>query len=141
MSKTCAALMALSLLMIGGASLAPAQTLTPAQTNGFGVAPPDPRNGEKIFDQCKQCHTTQRGETKIGPSLAGLIGRRPGTIQGFGYSQDIVDFGAAGNFWNAETLDVFLTKPRALMQRTKMAFPGLKKDSDRADLIAYLSQF
>lgn len=114
-------------LMVGGASLA--------------LAEGDPANGEKIFKKCKQCHTVVRDQRKIGPSLAGVVGRRPGSAEGFGYSQDMIDFGAAGNSWNAETLDVFLAKPRDLIKKTKMAFPGLRKPSDRDDLIAYLSQF
>jgi cytochrome c len=112
---------------------APFETLVPAE--------PDPKNGERIFKKCRQCHTTQPNEKKVGPSLAGIFGRRPGGVEGFGYSQDMIDFGAAGNVWDERTLDLFLTKPRALMRTTKMAFPGLKKESDRADLIAYLSQF
>ncbi len=101
----------------------------------------DPARGEKVFKKCKQCHTLEPDRKKIGPSLARLIGRRPGSILEFGYSQDMIAFGAAGNFWSKETLDVFLTKPRALMRQTKMAFPGLRKEADRADLIAYLTQF
>ena len=114
-------------------NLIPFDSLTPIE--------PDPENGERLFKKCKQCHTTRLGEKKIGPSLAGIIGRRPGSIEGFGYSQDMINFGAAGNLWNRETLDQFLTRPRDLLGRTKMAFPGFKKESDRADLIAYLSQF
>lgn len=102
---------------------------------------PDPVHGEQVFKKCKQCHTVVRGQKKVGPSLAGVVGRRPGSVEGFGYSQDMIDFGAAGNFWNPETLNLFLTKPRDLMRNTKMAFPGLRKPSDRDDLIAYLSQF
>ncbi len=86
-------------------------------------------------------HGRTRTKEKIGPSLAGVVGRRPGSVEGFGYSQDMIDFGAAGNLWNAGTLDVFLIKPRDLINKTKMAFPGLGKRSDREDLIAYLSQF
>lgn len=108
---------------------------------GLALAEGDPANGKKVFKKCKQCHTTEPGKKKIGPSLAGVVGRRPGSVEGFGYSQDMIDFGAAGNIWNAEALDIYLTKPRALIKKTKMAFPGLKKESDRADLIAYLSQF
>lgn len=113
------------------------------QTPFENAAPvePDPENGERIFKKCKNCHTVNPDEKKIGPSLAGIVGRTPGSIEDFGYSQDMIDFGAAGNVWDERTLDLFLTKPRDLIRRTKMAFPGFKKESDRADLIAYLSQF
>ena len=108
---------------------------------GSALAEGDPANGEKIFRKCQQCHSVTRGETKIGPSLAGIYGRQPGSVPDFGYSQDMVDFGAAGNYWNAETLNAFLTRPRGLIAKTKMAFPGLRRESDREDLIAYISQF
>lgn len=100
----------------------------------------NPTNGEKIFKKCKQCHTIEPGKTKIGPSLAGIVGRQPGSIEGFKYSQSMIDFGAAGNIWTVATLDVYLTRPRDLVKKTKMVFPGLRREDDRADLIAYLSR-
>lgn len=106
-----------------------------------GVVEIDLTNGEKIYRKCRQCHTTKAGEIKIGPSLAGVVGRRPGSIEGFGYSQSMIDFGTGGNVWNGATLDAYLTRPRNLVPKTKMVFPGLRKATDRADLIAYLSQF
>ncbi len=102
------------------------------------VRPPDPARGEKLFKECRKCHAVQPGEVKIGPSLAGIVGRRPGSMPAFGYSQDMINFGASGT-WNEETLDRFLTRPRALIAGTKMVFQGFRKPYDRADLIAYLS--
>lgn len=101
----------------------------------------DPTNGEKIFKKCKQCHTLEVGKKKIGPSLAGVIGRQAGTVEGFKYSKSMIEFGEAGNSWDAALLDTYLTKPRDLVKKTKMTFPGLKKEEDRADVIAYLTQF
>ncbi|MGI9434123.1 MAG: c-type cytochrome [Geminicoccaceae bacterium] len=112
-----------------------------AVVRGDPVAVIDLTNGEKLFKKCRQCHTIKAGETKIGPSLAGVVGRRPGAIEGFGYSQSMIEFGAAGTIWNTATLDAYLTQPRNLVQQTKMVFPGLRRAADRADLIAYLSQF
>ena len=79
------------------------------------------------------------GQVKIGPSLAGVVGRRPGSVPAFGYSKDMIDYGASGAVWNAPTLDRFLTRPRALIGGTKMVFQGFRKPTDRDDLIAYLS--
>lgn len=100
---------------------------------------PDPARGEKLFRECLKCHTIQPGEVKIGPSLAGVVGRRPGSIPDFGYSTDMISFGASGTTWNEESLDRFLTRPRALIAGTKMVFQGFRKPFDRDDLIAYLS--
>lgn len=122
------------------ASLALAAVLTIGAT-GMALAAGDAAKGEKIFRKCRQCHTVEPEKVKIGPSLAGVVGRRPGSVEGFGYSNDMIQFGAAGNVWSTDTLDVYLTKPRGLIKKTKMVFPGLRKEEDRADLIAYLAQF
>ncbi len=146
MAKKCAALVMLAsmftLSTVGGVFAQ--STSTYGQRIGddpFAEEPivADPARGEKLFKNCSNCHTTAPNEKKIGPSLAGLIGRQPGSVLDFGYSQDMIDFGRAGNYWTEETLDVFLTQPRAMLQRTKMAFPGFKKEQDRADLIAFLT--
>ncbi len=138
MSRICwvAAALALGMTMAGAD-----RTLAQSSPALNGPIVGDPARGEQIFKKCKQCHTVEPNLKKVGPSLAGVLGRRPGGVEGFGYSQDMIAFGAAGNIWSKETLDVFLTKPRNLIRQTKMAFPGLKKEADRADLIAYLTQF
>ena len=100
---------------------------------------PDPKHGEVLFRACLKCHTATPGEVKIGPSLAGIVGRRTGSVADFGYSSDMIDFGRSGGVWDLKTLDRFLTRPRAMVGRTKMVFFGLRKPEDRADLIAYLS--
>ncbi|MEM8951064.1 MAG: c-type cytochrome [Pseudomonadota bacterium] len=100
---------------------------------------PDPARGERLFKECRKCHAVQPGEVKIGPSLAGVVGRRPGSMPAFGYSQDMINFGTSGAVWNEESLDRFLTRPRAMIAGTKMVFQGFRKPYDRADLIAYLS--
>ena len=101
----------------------------------------DAANGEKIFKKCAACHSTEVGKTKIGPSLAGLIGRTAGTLEGYKYSKAMVEYGAGGIAWDEAALDAYLTKPREVVKGTKMAFPGLKEQADRADVIAYLAQF
>ncbi|MDH3659725.1 MAG: cytochrome c family protein [Alphaproteobacteria bacterium] len=101
--------------------------------------PPDPARGKKLFKTCRKCHEVEPGQVKIGPSLAGVVGRPPGSVPEFGYSNDMIDYGASGVVWNEQTLDRFLTKPRALINGTKMVFQGFRKPNDRDDLIAYLS--
>ncbi len=106
----------------------------PAMAGGDAV------KGEKIFQKCGACHTSVPGVHGLGPSLVGVVGNRPGQAPGFRYSKGMVAFAESGAVWNAATLDAFLTRPRRLVKGTKMAFPGLKKDQDRADVIAYLEQ-
>ena len=109
--------------------------------SGAALAEGDPVNGEKVFKKCAACHATEAGKHRVGPSLAGLIGRQAGTIDGYKYSSAMVAYGDSGIVWSAETLDPYLVKPREVVKGTKMAFPGLKEDQDRADVIAYIAQF
>jgi len=106
-----------------------------------GIAPAsagDAAKGAKVFKKCKACHVADSAKNKVGPSLQGVVGRAAGSVGGFKYSSAMSGFGASGAVWDAATLDTFLTKPKALVKGTKMSFPGLKKPSDRADVIAYL---
>ena len=101
------------------------------------LAEGDAAKGEKIYKKCKACHSLEAGKKKVGPSLAGLFGRTAGTVEGFKYSTAMKD---SGIVWDEETLDDFLTKPKDVVPKTRMAFPGFKKEQDRMDVIAYLKE-
>lgn len=96
----------------------------------------DAAAGEKVFAQCKTCHVIEPGVNRIGPSLAGIVGRKAGEIAGFSYSAANKESGIT---WTAEKLYQYLEKPARVVPGTKMAFAGLAKGQDRADVIAYLS--
>ena len=92
--------------------------------------------GEKVAKKCVSCHTfTKGGANKIGPNLWDIVGAKPAHIDGFAYSSAMR--GMDKN-WDYEALNLFILKPRDFLKGTKMSFAGLKKASDRADLIAYL---
>ncbi|ABS64120.1 cytochrome c class I [Parvibaculum lavamentivorans DS-1] len=100
---------------------------------------PDLADGKKIFARCKACHTLEEGgKDGIGPNLHGVFGRTAGTKEGVKFSKAMTAKGAEGLVWSEETLSVYLEKPAAMVPGTNMAFPGLKKEEDRASLIAYL---
>ncbi|WP_299622824.1 cytochrome c family protein [Pelagibius sp.] len=102
------------------------------------VAAGDPANGQKLFKKCAACHSLEEGKKMIGPSLYKVFGATPGQVAKFRYSKGMVEYGKSGAVWDEASLDAWLTKPRDVVKRTKMAFPGLKNAQDRADVIAYL---
>ena len=101
----------------------------------------DAAAGEKVFAKCKACHVVESDTNKIGPSLNGVIGRTAGTHEGFKYSKAMTEAGEKGIVWSEDTLTQYLHDPKAYIKGNKMAFVGLKKDEDVANVIAYLKQF
>jgi cytochrome c len=97
----------------------------------------DAAKGEKVFKKCKACHSLKAGKKKVGPSLAGIFGRTAGTTEGFKFSKAMKE---SKIVWDDKTMDEFLAKPKKVVPKTRMAFPGLKKEADRANLIAYLKE-
>ena len=76
------------------------------------------------------------GKNLLGPSLAGIMGRKAGTESAYNYSPAMKQ---SGLVWDGKTLDAYLADPQKLVPGNKMPFPGLKTDHDRADIIAYLA--
>jgi len=96
----------------------------------------DAAAGRLVFRKCQACHSMEPGNTILGPSLAGIIGRKAGSAAGYNYSAAM----KTANFvWDAKTLDAYLSDPQKFLPGNKMAFPGLKTDQDRADVIAFFA--
>ena len=96
----------------------------------------DPAAGKSVFNSyCGICHSAQPGKNMVGPSLFGVVGRKTGSVPGFHYSPANQ---GANLTWDAATLDKYLQAPRAMIPGTTMTYGGLKDDTKRADLIAYL---
>jgi cytochrome c len=95
----------------------------------------DAAAGEKVFRKCKSCHYVDQEKNKTGPHLVNIVGRAAGAVDGFKYSSAMKESGLT---WDEATLTEFLKKPKAYLKGTKMAFAGIRKDEDLANLIAYL---
>ncbi len=120
---------------------------TPAATETAAAAAPagakveyasftaDAAAGEKVFAACRTCHVFDEGVNRVGPSLHKVVGRKSGSVAGFSYSDANKNSGIT---WTPEVLFEYLKDPKAYVPGTKMAFPGVKDDQKRANLVAYL---
>ncbi|ANK73333.1 MULTISPECIES: cytochrome c family protein [Ensifer] len=98
----------------------------------------DATAGAAVFRKCAACHTASEPTNRVGPSLMGVVGRPAASVADYNYSDAMKAFGAEGRVWDEATLSEYLLSPKAMVGATKMAFAGLKKPQDIADVIAYL---
>ena len=119
------------MIMLGAAASVLFLASAPAMAAGDAAA------GEKVFRRsCMACHSaTKDGPKRLGPTMFGVVGRKSGSVEGFRYSEANKKSNVT---WTPEALDKYLADPKGMIPGTTMAFAGLKKDSDRADLVAYL---
>jgi len=102
------------------------------------LASADPDMGQRQFIYCQACHTTEPGGgNKVGPNLAGIIGRPAAQADGFVYSSALSE---ADLVWDVATLDQWIDNPAALVPGTTMVFAGIMDAQQRANLIAYLRE-
>ncbi len=117
-------------LALAGLMIALAPTLAHAEG--------DAAKGEKVYKKCKSCHTVKKEKNKVGPHLVGVFGRAAGSVEGFKYSKALKAKAAEIGNWNETNLDEWLANPKKFLGgRSKMTFK-LKKEQQRADVIAYL---
>jgi cytochrome c len=92
--------------------------------------------GQRVFAQCRACHTIEEGgPNRVGPNLHAVFGREIGSVSGFTYSQAVQD----ANFtWDASHLDQWLQNPQTFLPGNRMAFAGVRTETQRRDVIAYL---
>jgi len=115
----------------GGAEAAPVAIATLLPTA-------DAAKGAEVFKKCASCHTvTQGGANGIGPNLYATLGEDIGKGKG-GYAFSDALSGKGGK-WDFESMNAWLTSPKAFAPGTKMSFAGLSKAEDRANLMVYLN--
>jgi cytochrome c len=124
----------------GGAAAAPTATTTaPAGPEPIGpfMAKADAAKGKQITKVCQQCHTLGKGEpNKIGPNLYGVMDEKIAAVPGYQFSSALSAH--KDEKWDPAKLNIWLYKPQDFAKGTKMSFPGMPKEQERADVIAYL---
>lgn len=125
-----------------GPAAAPAPEVSAEEMQARIAALPPPYNeasyeaGRRVFAQCRSCHTINAGGgNRVGPNLHGVFGREVGTAEGFTYSQPVQD---ADFVWDADHLDHWLANPQTFLPGNRMAFAGVRDETQRRDVIAYL---
>jgi cytochrome c len=100
----------------------------------------DPALGKKVFNRCIACHEAATDRDKVGPHLMGVVGRTAGSAESFlgHYSEAMKSAGAAALVWDEANLAEYIKAPKLKVPGNKMAFAGLTKDDDIANVIAYL---
>jgi len=103
----------------------------------------DAKRGEALYRDCSSCHEVGAGaQHRVGPHLNNLFGRKAGTMADYPrYSRGLVRAGADGMIWNYDTLDAYIDNPKSLVSDTRMSYRGMKDETDRADLLAYLRNY
>jgi cytochrome c len=124
----------------GGATAATASAAPAApklEPIGPFLVKADPKKGEQVAKVCLQCHTFEKGQpNKIGPNLYGVMDEKIASVPGYQFSSALSKH--KDEKWDPARLNVWLHKPQDFAPGTKMTFPGLPKEQDRADVIAYL---
>jgi cytochrome c2 len=120
------------------------RSLVAAFALGAALVPPAARAAERsgaaVFKQyCAQCHSLEPGVNRHAPTLAGVIGRRAGTLPGFEYSPAL-QLQKRGLVWDGKTLDEWLRDPHAAVAEAGMPFEGLKDAEQRRAVIEFLER-
>lgn len=122
--------------MAATAPAPPAQTVGQVAPNAAALVSGDVAAGKLVFRKCQACHSLEPGKNGLGPSLAGIVGKKASTAPNFNYSSAMM---ASNLTWDSATLDTYLSDPQKSVPGNKMPFPGLKTENERKTVIAYLA--
>lgn len=97
----------------------------------------DAARGAKKYEECAACHSTERGNNNVGPTLHGVLDRKAAALPEYRYSPALR---RSNIVWTPQTLDSFIADPQAMVPANRMPYAGMPDAADRADLIAYLQK-
>jgi cytochrome c len=100
-----------------------------------GLAHADAKRGEKLFEECRACHTLEPNASSVGPDLHGVIGRKAASREDFRYSPALKKSGIT---WSRQSLDAYIADPQKAVPANRMPYGGMPEAKDRADLIDYV---
>jgi cytochrome c len=106
-----------------------------ALVHGAALAQSGAARGEKVFEECRACHTVDGSNSAVGPTLNGVIGRKAASLDDFRYSPAMK---RAEITWTRQTLDAFIADPQKLVPANRMPYAGIPDAKNRADVIEYL---
>lgn len=87
-------------------------------------------------NSCRTCHSMKEGDNRLGPSLAGVVDRKAGSVAGYAYSSSMQNSGIT---WDEATLDKFIANPDQVVGGNKMKpFTGISDESQRKEIVAFL---
>ncbi len=113
-------------------------SVTLAAVGLIGAAALASAPGETAFrDRCANCHSLTPGMSSVAPDLAGVVGRKAGSVKDYQYSPALRD---ATFVWTPQKLTEWLAAPHNAVPETEMAFPGIKSEKERADIVEFLKQ-
>jgi cytochrome c len=92
---------------------------------------------QMIFNNaCRTCHSMKEGDNRLGPSLAGVVGRKAGSVAGYAYSPSMQNSGVT---WDEATLDKFIANPDQVVNGNKMKpYTGIADEGQRNEIVAFL---
>jgi cytochrome c len=98
----------------------------------------DVARGQRQFQNCTACHSLEPDKNLTGPSLAGVFGRKAGTLPSFTRYSDALK--SSGVTWDEKTLDAWIADPQHMIPGNEMTFSGIKNSQQRSDMIAFLKR-